>query len=461
MNPSVAIVGAGISGLTVAFYLRRRGIPVTVYEATSRTGGMIGTSRRDGFMVELGPNTIMTNSVAVPNLVRDLGLMSRRLLPSPSATTRYIVRNGVVLKVPMSLGGAVSTPLLSLSGKLRVLSEPFIGTSAENDESLAAFVRRRLGREFLDYLIDPFVAGVYAGDPEKLSLRHALPKMAALEEGYGSLVKGAIFGAKERKLRNAPIQGEPRMFSFDQGLGVLTDALTERMGSSLRFGCPVHAFRRDRDGAGWLLESPAGTESHRSVVFCAPAHRYPEIAAEFKGFGQVSYPPIVRLGIGFRRDQVSHPLDGFGALVPRLERRNILGALFSSSMFPNRAPKDHVLLTVFAGGARDAALMQAPREEIVRLALEDLRALLGIQGDPVFLDAVTMEQSIPQYNVGYGAVKNLIASLEQRSPGLFLAGNYSTGISVSDCISGGAAAAERVAAYSDTATAVKGEAVHV
>ena len=451
MKP-VAIVGAGITGLTAAFYLQQRGIPVVVYEASSRTGGMIQTTSHGGFLAELGPNTIMTNSVAVPRLMKDLGLESRRVLPSATATTRYIVRNGRLVRVPQSLPGAIGTALLSLSAKLRVLGEPFIPKSSQLDESLAAFVRRRLGGEFLDYLIDPFVAGVYAGDPEQLSVIHALPRMAALEQHYGSLMKGAVRGAKERRDRNAPLASEPRMFSLDGGLRVLTDTLASWLNNAIRLCCPVRGIERCPEG--WYVDSPAGREYHSAVLFCSPAHRFPHLAAgqelaeELKNFEQVYYPPIARLAFGFRRSQVEHPLDGFGALVPRKERLSILGVLFSSSMFANRAPRSHVLLTAFAGGARNPDLAHQHPDQIASLALDNLRRLLGITGLPAFQDVVKVDRSIPQYNVGYGVVKQLIQRIEARSPGLYFAGNFSHGISVSDCIAAGAATAERIAVAS-------------
>jgi oxygen-dependent protoporphyrinogen oxidase len=444
MKP-LAIVGAGISGLTAAFYLQKRGIPVVVYEASDRCGGMIDSTSRGGFLAESGPNTILTNSVAIPTLIRDLELDDRRQVPTWNGSIRYIVRDKRPIPLPVSLAGAVGTKILSFGAKLRVLAEPLISRGSGNDESLSGFVRRRLGQEFLDYLIDPFVAGVYAGDPDRLSASQAFPKMTDLELRYGSLIKGAVLGAKERRERNAPIKSEPRMFTLDQGLKTLPERLQAKLNGAIRLKCPVRKI--EKTGQGWQVQSPAGAESYSGVLLCSPAHQLMPLFPDFEGLEQVYYPPIARIALGFRRSQVSHSLAGFGALVPKLEGMNVLGVLFSSSMFPNRAPEDHVLLTAFAGGTRNSDLARRPEEEIVRIAVEDLRILLGIEGQPVYKDVLKVERSIPQYNVGYRAVKDLIQRTELRSPGLFVASSFSHGISVSDCITGGAAAAERVADY--------------
>jgi oxygen-dependent protoporphyrinogen oxidase len=249
------------------------------------------------------------------------------------------------------------------------------------------------------------------------------------------------------------------MFSLDGGLRVLTDTLTSRLDGSILLNCPVQGIARadhsTDGGTDWHVDSAAGRETYSSLLFCSPAHRFPslaadaELASEMQSFEQVYYPPIARLAFGFRRSQITHPLDGFGVLVPRKERLSILGVLFSSSMFENRAPRDHALLTVFAGGARNPELLHLGADQIALRALDDVRKLLGVTGMPVFSDVVKMERSIPQYNVGYGAVKELMARIEARSPGLYFAGNFRNGISVSDCITGGAAAAERVAGQLD------------
>ncbi len=228
---SVAIIGAGITGLTAAFYLMRKGIPVTVYEAGNRVGGVIESLRKDGYLAEFGPNTILETSPKVGQLVRDAGLQHRRMDPDPKSGARYVVRYRRPVEMPGSPLGFFTTELFSLKAKLAVLHEPFVPARRDGkEESVAEFVVRRLGQEFLDHAIDALVAGVYAGDPAKLSVPQAFPKLAQLEANYGSLIKGQIFGAGERKKRGEVAKDRAPKFSFDEGLQVRTDTLRERLG---------------------------------------------------------------------------------------------------------------------------------------------------------------------------------------------------------------------------------------
>ena len=234
MKP-VAIIGAGITGLTTAFYLQRRGVPVTVYESTSRVGGAIQSIRRDGFLAEFGPNTILETSPKVTQLVKDAGLESRRQNPDPKAEARYVVRYGRAIEMPGSPLGFFTTPLFTLGAKMAVLREPFVPRRTDGvEESVAQFVVRRLGQEFLDHAIDALVGGVYAGDPHKLSVTQAFPKLGQLEEKYGSLIKGQIFGARDRKKRGEVAKDRAGKFSFDEGLQVLPNTLAEMLGDSLK-----------------------------------------------------------------------------------------------------------------------------------------------------------------------------------------------------------------------------------
>ncbi len=451
MTP-VAIVGGGITGLTAAFYLKRAHIPGTLYESSARTGGMVQTLRQGGFLAERGPNTILESAPEVSALVADLGLQSRCLYPAAGMKARYVVRGGRALRIPGSALDAVRTPLLSLQAKLRVLGEPFVGRGTVEDEALSAFVTRRLGPEPLDYLIDPFVGGVYAGDPDRLSVAHAFPKLHELERNYGSLIKGSVLGARARRKRGGVPKTRAAMLSFDTGLGALVEELEARLDSAVLLNSAVTGVRRE--GEEWRVETAAGGGgTHSAVLLCAPAHRLAGIeidgapAQDLTALRAVDYPPVARVAVAFQRDRIAHPLGGFGVLIPRKERMTTLGFLFTSSLFPNRAPEGYAMLTAYMGGARRRDAMTATDGGLVHLALADMRKLLGVEGSPVFEDVARIPLAIPQYNVGYGAVKSAIGRLEAEAPGVFLAGSYRDGISVADCIAGGNAASKKLIAH--------------
>jgi oxygen-dependent protoporphyrinogen oxidase len=343
--------------------------------------------------------------------------------------------------------------LFSLSAKLRLLAEPFIPRSApEIEESLAQFVLRRIGREFLDYAINPFVAGVYAGDPHRLSVRQAFPKLHALEQRYGSLIKGQILGARERKRRAEVSKQNAPKFSFQNGLQELVLALQHNLADSLRLGHTIRNLRSvDRR---WRIEhdgtEPREDSGYDFVLLCAPAYRLADIrieapqAPDLSPLRDIRYPPVASVVLGFRRQEVEHPLDGFGMLVAEVEKFRILGTLFSSSLFPDRAPPGHVTLTSYVGGTRAPELAGLPGEELYRIVTEDLRRLLGVRGRPTFQHHVHYPRAIPQYEVGYGRFKNLMDETERQAPGILLAGHYRDGVSLGDSIVAGANAATRI-----------------
>jgi oxygen-dependent protoporphyrinogen oxidase len=450
---SVAIVGAGITGLTAAFRLQQQGLPVTVYEATARVGGVIESVQQDGYLAEFGPNTVLETSPKIAALVRDLGLASRRLYSDPGASNRYIVRGGRPVRLPGSPVAFLATRLFSAGAKLRLLREPFVPPAPPDaEESLAEFVLRRLGPEFLDYAINPFVAGVYAGDPARLSVRQAFPKLHALEQRYGSLIKGQILGARERKRRAEVSKQDAPKFSFVNGLQELILALQRALAGQLRLQACVRSLRPGP--AGWVVTAAAEgrttTEPHTAVLLAAPAHRLAAIDLPIPGplslrvLGEIRYPPVTSVVLGFRREDVAHPLDGFGMLIPQVERFHLLGTLFSSSLFPNRAPAGHVTLTSYVGGTRAPELASLPADRLVEITRQDLRAILGVTGPPTFQHHVFYPQAIPQYEVGYGRFRDLMTRLENQAPGLFFAGHYRDGIALGDSILSGCDAAERI-----------------
>lgn len=455
---SVGIIGGGITGLTAAFYLQRRGLAVTVYEATDRVGGAIQTLRRDGYLAEFGPNTILETSPKITALVNDAGLAARRLDPDPRAEARYVVRYGRPIAMPGSPLGFFTTSLFTLGAKWAVLREPFRPARRDGaEESIADFVRRRLCREFLDHAIDALVAGIYAGDPERLSVQQAFPKLAALEAKYGSLIKGQILGARERKRRGEVAKDRAPKFSFDEGLQVLPDTLRERLGSAVWLNTRVTRLTRERDA--WTLDWTAGNETgqtrHDLVLYAGTAYRLAELelagpgpggaVADLKFFSEVRHPPVASVVLGFRREDVAHPCSGFGMLIPRVEGFKILGTIFSSALFPNRAPAGHLTLTSYVGGERYPELAALPPAELVAIVREDLRRLLGVRGEPTFQHSVFWPKAIPQYNLGYARFREKLAELESQWPGLFFAGHYRDGISLGDSIVSGVNAAERIA----------------
>jgi protoporphyrinogen/coproporphyrinogen III oxidase len=455
MKP-VAIIGGGITGLTTAFRLQRKNIPVTLYEASDRVGGVIQTVRRDGYLAEFGPNTLLETSAKVSALIDDLGLKSRRLYSDPIANNRYVVRDRCLINMPESPFGFIATPLFSSAAKLRLLLEPFVRrVDQSREESVAQFVRRRLGPEFLDHAVDALVGGIYAGDPEKLSVPQAFPKLYALERDYGSLIKGQIFGARQRRRSGEVSKAHAKKFSFDEGLQVLPETLCAELKGNVQLRSPVTALTQSDKGwtVKWQSHGNEVQTEHSAVVYAGTAFGLAkmEIRAhrpvDISSFANIHYPPVASVVLGFRREDVAHSLDGFGMLIPRLEGFRILGSIFSSSLFPNRAPAGHVTLTSYIGGARSPELARMSPEELFNATLEDLRVLLRISGEPTFKHHVLYPQAIPQYNLGYERFRNLMAETETAAPGLFLAGHYRDGISVPDCIVSGEKIAGRIANY--------------
>jgi oxygen-dependent protoporphyrinogen oxidase len=437
----VAVIGGGITGLTAAWQLRRMGIPVVVFEAGSVPGGVMGSERIGDWLVETGPNTLFENSPAITAFLDDLGLLPRRLVANAAAKKRYVVRAGRPVALPDSPLSFAISPLLSLSAKLNLLGEPFRGRApAGREESVAEFVTRRLGREFLDYIVNPFVAGVFAGDPAALSVKHAFPKLFALEQEHGSLTRGSL------ARRNASGGPKGAMVSFLDGLAEIPLTLARSLGPSVRFNHAVTHVRRA--GSTWQVGYVAGGlrgEDNFAAVVCALSPdalaglRFEDLPAAcgLRRLRQIPQPAVASVFLGYRREDVAHPLDGFGLLTPAVEKRRILGTLFSSTLFPERAPAGHVALTTFVGGTRQPELAGLNDRELLATVQAELAALLGVKGPPVISRIQRWPRAIAQYTVGFQQFKDACAAAEAGAPGLFIGGTSRDGVSLSQCILAG------------------------
>ena len=451
----VVVVGAGISGLVTAYRLQAAGLAVQVLDAAPRPGGVIGSVARDGCLFERGPNSALDTSPLIGELVAALGLGPQLRFASAVADKRYVVRDGVLLALPVSPGAFLSTRLFSASAKLALLREIFVARSPpQAEESIAAFVRRRLGREFLDYAIDPFVAGIYAGDPERISVRAAFPKLHALEQRWGSLIRGQVLGARERRRQLETAGNTAKSFSFELGMQQLTDALAAALsGLSLN----TRATRIERDAAGVFTLHAKQQERHhewraRALVLATPAHATAALLREHApdavaALEAIDYAPVASVASAYARSAIEHPLDGFGCLVPRNEKRRILGVLFSSSMFDGRAPAGTALLTTFVGGQRNPELPGLPEEQIAALAHDEHGALLGSCSLPLFQAVTRWPRAIPQYTLGHLQRVARTAAAQRALPGLFFCASWKGGVSVGDCIRGGHLEADAVAAW--------------
>ncbi|MFH1572226.1 MAG: protoporphyrinogen oxidase, partial [Gemmatimonadota bacterium] len=442
------MVGAGISGLATAHALRQTGLTATLFEKDERAGGSIQTVLVDGFLFEPGPNSVLDTSEYLRQLIVELGLREQVEFAADAARNRYVVRGGRLQALPLSPPGLIRSGLFSVGAKLRLLREPFVKPAPpEAEETLAEFVLRRLGREFLDYAVDPFVAGTFAGRPEELCVRTAFKRLYALEQNHGSLIRGAIRMKKERAREAAAgekvqLQAGPgqRLFSFKGGMRVLVETLLAELGDAVRTGHPVQEVRAVDGGYALSGTGPGGPwqARARAVVLTLDAHAYARLRFGFEfpfveRFGRIPYPPVAAVFSGFRHDPTGGRLDGFGFLTPRVEGRRILGTLYNSCVFTGRAPAGGVAMTTFVGGRRQPDHAGWDDDRLRQAVLDEHRDLLGIEAPPDVFRIQRWPRAIPQYLLGHRQLVADLEAYEGRQPGLFLSGNFRGGISVADC----------------------------
>jgi protoporphyrinogen/coproporphyrinogen III oxidase len=453
----VTILGAGISGLATAYWLRKQGVQVQVLESRTEAGGSMQSQRKDGFLIDYGPNSGLDTTPLIGELVEELGLQDQVLFANQEAKKRYILKEGKLKALPTSPFAFLGTSLFSTAAKLRLLKEPFIRkTDPGQDVSIADFVRHRLGAEFLNNAIDPFISGIYAGDPEKLSVRAALPRLYALEEKYGSLIKGMISGAKARRKNPEKSKQSAQQFSFKEGMQILPNALAARMQYAVQYGCQVNHISREGDQYRVVYEKDGYEETILTPVLLTtiPAHRLKDSLLAMDSqlaihLDELYYPPVMVMYLVFRRDAIQQPLDGFGFLIPGREGRAFLGAIWSSVIFPHRTDDQHAAFTVFVGGARNHDLLEQDLEVKQQKVMQEFKQIMKIpqDEDPVLTDRKMWSRAIPQYNIGYDKHEAYFQAFEQANPGFFLGGNFRGGISVSDCIKSSDIQSERILRY--------------
>jgi oxygen-dependent protoporphyrinogen oxidase len=458
MNTQVAVIGGGISGLACAYRLFTLGVPVVLLEADERVGGLIGTVEQDGFLFETGPQSFQGIDTIL-DLVRDVGLENHLEHADPRAP-RYVLRGGKLEKVPMSPQALLASSLLGLGSRWRVATEALKRTKPPSqEESVAQFVRRKFGHEILEYLVAPFVSGVYAGDTEKLSLRAAFPSLDEWERTYGSVLRGA---SKSRQAKGAG-NGPPPLCSFDRGMEMLTSQLAAKLGERVRTGARANAIAPgEGNGSHYRIQFTQNGRAEaldaRVVILAAPAYIAGRLVSSIseplaRTLSGIEYTGVAVIGAAYHAKQIGTLLEGFGLLVPRTERIRTLGIVWNSALFPERGGQGRVLLTSFVGGATDSAILELSDTEILATVGNESARVLQISGQPILSRLWRHPKALPQYNLGHGHVVEAIRSAERAIPGLYFAGNYLEGPSIGKCIARATETAEAAREYLRTKSA--------
>lgn len=436
-------MGAGISGLATAQAILARdpGAEVAVFEARERAGGKVETQATpEGYLCEWGVNAFLDKVPRTLQLCAEVGLSPLRA--DESAKKRYVYSEGQLHKLPEKPPEFLASRLLSVKGRLRVLAEVFTGASGKDDETLAEFGTRHLGREAFEKLIDPMASGVFAGDATRMSLKSCFPRIHEVEAEHGSLIRGLIRLQKQARREGRADRPGPGpgglLTSFENGMSALTDTLAAGLGERVRLSRPARSVGYAQ-GRYQLHFADGSTEEFDTLILAAPAHVQtrllqdlsPAIAGELAA---IPYPALSVVCTGFDRARMGPGLDGFGFLVPSREKRGILGTVVDSNVFPNRAPAGKALLRTLVGGARAPELAEQPDERLLDSVLAELRDILGLRAEPEFVSRYLHARAIPQYLLGHARRLEAIAAELNKFPGLVLTGNAFRGVSLNDCV---------------------------
>lgn len=446
--PLTVVVGAGISGLSCAYALQKARQNVLLLEAGPRPGGVIQSVEENGYLFELGPQSF-SSTPALYALCEELGL-TPQLVEAPRRAPRFVLIDRELIPVPLSPLAFLGSKLLGGKTKFAILTEVLRTTyPPEPDESIAAFTRRKFSKQLLDRMVGPLVSGIYAGDPERISLRAAFPKLYEAEKRCGSMVRG-MFGSSKTTTGTADqSRRRPSLLSFRMGNEAPVHALAEKLRFALRYNYPAAEIRRT--DAGFVIKGQ-GAEGEivcARIVLAAPSGATAQILRAITPLAatslqQITYAPVAVTSLGYRKDQIKRTLDGFGFLVPRSAGLRTLGLVWNSSLFPGRAPQGHVLMTGFVGGATDESAAALSEDALPALVHSEIAPLLGVTGDPVMSRVTRYERAIPQYNVGHTELLQTAQQAISAVPGLFVIGNYWDGPAIGACVEHSVKVAEQV-----------------
>lgn len=456
MMSHIIIIGGGISGLAAAHRLSEQHVHVTLLEASPRLGGTIQTEHRDGFLLERGPDSFISEKPQAVELAKRLGLESRLVQTNEQFRRSFIVRDGRLravpegfqLLAPSRLWPFIASDIFSLGGKARMAADlllPRKSTNGANDESLASFVRRRLGTEALERMAQPMVGGIYTADPETLSLRATLPRFLEMEREHRSLILAMLRQGRAQKIGTSGARYS-LFLSFDEGMQLLVDALARQVKADIRLNTRAVGLRRD--GSAWTIAtSNRGEIKADAICLALPAYIAATLLNDVdkrlaEKLRQIKYASTATINFAYRRTAITHPLNGFGFVVPFVEKRSLIACTFSSVKFSGRAPEGHVLLRAFAGGALQPDIFALDEGEMQVRVERDLRELLGITEEPLFAEVAKWKDSMPQYEVGHLERVSEIEEMTVQVPGLALAGNAYRGAGIPDCIRSGETAAD-------------------
>ncbi len=463
--PHVAVIGGGIAGLAAAYRLRELAaahetpVLTTVLEREERAGGSLSTIRRDGFVIETGADSMLTEKPWGLDLVRRVGLEPELIPTREEFRKTYVVRAGRLVEIPAGftllaptrVGPILRSPLFSPLAKLRMGLEMFIpARRGDEDESLGSFVRRRFGREVLDRVAQPLAGGIYTADPEKLSLKATMPRFLEMERRYGSVIRGMRAAESARAARSPGVSGARwgLFVSFRTGMEALAEALVSRLEGSVRSRIEVSALAREADG--WLVELADGEKLPAdALIIAAPSHVaarllgtiHPELAATL---ARIEYSSAATVNLAYRNDDFPRRPDSFGFVVPVAERRKIIAGSFSSLKYEGRAPEGFILARAFLGGVLQSAMMDLSDEEMIAAARDEFRALCGVEAAPILTEVRRWPRAMPQYDVGHLERADMIDRLVSSIGGLGLAGSAYRGVGVPDCVHGAEQAAESI-----------------